>query len=373
MDSKLSINLFGGVTITKDGESVLDSLANTRKTKLFLAYIILNKDRPVTHKELFELLWSGQEYANPGTALRTLLYRYRSAVADLMINELVESIISKKGTYIWNSEVDIAIDIYEFEKNVVEGINRSYIRDKREEHLKTAIELYKDNLLNDYASEHWVVPKAVKYRDMYLQAVFEYIQILKQKNMEAEIIPLIEKAESIIGETDLLSIEKKIITGEADTDEQLNTEYAAISSQFNSSIEEVEMLKAEMEEDDGQRTAFVCDFKMFKEIYHLQRRLLARTGETMYLSILTICASDEENVSKKMFTLIETAKRSLRCGDSICKYSDNKLAVMFPAGEYGDAKKVLERIRSVFMKKIGSHEDTIIVFSLKPLKNLKDL
>lgn len=112
---------------------------------------------------------------------------------------------------------------------------------------------------------------------------------------------------------------------------------------------------------------------MFKEIYHLQRRLLARTGETMYLSILTICAGDEENVSKKMFTLMETAKRSLRCGDSICKYSDNKLAVMFPAGEYGDAKKVLERIRSVFMKKIGSHEDTIIVFSLKPLKNLKDL
>lgn len=372
MDSKISINLFGGVTITKDGNSILDSLSNTRKTKLFLAYIILNKDRPVTHKELFELLWSGQEYANPGTALRTLLYRYRAAVADLMINELVESIISKKGTYIWNSKVDISIDIYEFEKNVTEGLDRGYIRDKREEHLKNAIELYTDNLLTDCASEHWVVPKAVKYRDMYLRAVFEYIQILKQKNQMGDILPLIEKAESIIGETDLLNVEKRLLLEENEFNERLNAEYAAISLNFDATTEEVEKLKAEMEEDDGQRTAFVCDLKTFKEIYHLQRRLLARTGETMYLSILTISAKDTESVGKNMYTLTETARRSLRCGDSICRYGDNKLAIMFPAGEYNDAKKVLERVRTVFMKKMGNYNDIVISFILKPLKNMND-
>ncbi len=368
-DAKLSINLFGGFSITKDGNSVLDSLSNTRKTKLFLAYIILNKDRPVTHKELFELLWSGQEYANPGTALRTLLYRYRAAVADQMITELVESIISKKGTYIWNSNVDISIDIYEFENNVNEGLNRSYIREKREKHLKTAIDLYTGNLLVDYASEHWVVPKAVKYRDMYLHAVFEYIQILKYKHQYNEVLPIIERAESIIGEADLLTVEKKVTLEGSDTNEQLNAEYTAISSQFVASQEEIEMLKSEMEEDDEQRMAFVCDFKTFREIYHLQRRLLARTGETMYLSILTISSSDSD-INKKMVSLMDISRRSLRCGDSICKYGDNKLAVMFPAGAYNDAKGVLERIRAIYLKKINGYDDTIVTYTLKPLKNI---
>ena len=88
----VNIKLFDSLEFEKDGKPVLEGLLNTRKTKQFLAYLILNKDRSVTQKELFELLWSGQEYANPGTALRTLLYRYRTLVTEKGIKELEDSI-----------------------------------------------------------------------------------------------------------------------------------------------------------------------------------------------------------------------------------------------------------------------------------------
>ena len=98
----VNIKLFDSLEFEKDGKPVLEGLLNTRKTKQFLAYLILNKDRSVTQKELFELLWSGQEYANPGTALRTLLYRYRTLVTEKGIKEL--SAGGKAGRCIRNKE-----------------------------------------------------------------------------------------------------------------------------------------------------------------------------------------------------------------------------------------------------------------------------
>ena len=118
MSEKVRITLFNGFGIYMDDKPILDSLSNTRKTKLFLCYLLLNKDKPISHRELFELLWSGEDYANPGTALRTLLYRYRALVEASSIDALENSIISRRGAYQWNPDLDVSIDIYEFEDAV---------------------------------------------------------------------------------------------------------------------------------------------------------------------------------------------------------------------------------------------------------------
>ena len=97
MDSKLSITLFSHFEIRMNGEPILVSLSNTRKTKLFLSYLLLHKNKAIPHRELFELLWSGEDYSNPGTALRTLLYRYRALVDKSGITQLRNSIISRRG------------------------------------------------------------------------------------------------------------------------------------------------------------------------------------------------------------------------------------------------------------------------------------
>ena len=115
MGSAIEIKLFDTFEIKKDGVKILKSLCNMRKTKLFLAYLVLNKNRKVNHTELFELLWSGEDYSNPGTALRTLLYRYRSLIEKAGVDELMNSVISGRGYYQWNEELDVVIDVYDFE------------------------------------------------------------------------------------------------------------------------------------------------------------------------------------------------------------------------------------------------------------------
>ena len=44
MSSNVQVKLFGGFSINKGDEEILESLSNTRKTKLFLCYLLINKD-----------------------------------------------------------------------------------------------------------------------------------------------------------------------------------------------------------------------------------------------------------------------------------------------------------------------------------------
>lgn len=373
MNKEIRINLFGNFEILKNGEQILESLSNTRKTKLFLAYLMINKDRLVTHRELFELLWAGQEYSNPGTALRTLLYRYRNLVTDSGYQELENSIISKRGAYIWNRELDISIDIYDFEDFSAVGLNNVLDRQRRMDCLKSAIELYKGSLLLDSSDEHWVVPKSAKYRDMYVQDVREYVFLLKEEGKKAEAKEVIEKAIDICGHNDIFDMEQKLLSDKHDdNDEKI---YSIITNQMDSMSDDLDYLQKNMESDDSGQSAFICDYETFKEIYHLQRRLLARTGETMYVSLLSLGFSNESldplREERVMKALLDSTKVSLRCGDSICRYSDSCLAVMFPAGAYDDAKGVVERIRKVFLTSTKD-SDIVISYKLRPLKNIKD-
>ena len=99
MGKKINIKIFDGFEIMMDGKPILENLSNTRKTKLFVAYLLVNSDRPITHQELFELLWSGEDYANPATALRTLLYRFRSMIDKEGADGLAGAIISHRGRW----------------------------------------------------------------------------------------------------------------------------------------------------------------------------------------------------------------------------------------------------------------------------------
>lgn len=371
----VNISLFDTLEFKKDGKPVLEGLLNTRKTKQFLSYLILNKDRLVTQKELFELLWSGQEYSNPGTALRTLLYRYRTLVTEKNIEELEDSVFSKRNAYQWNGDLDVSIDIFDFEAYASVGLNELSPEDKREECLKAAIDLYKGTLLKEASGEHWVVKRAVKYRDMYISAVYGYVSILKGRNEYEKIEAVIKHAIDLVGDNDLLKAELKRAKSKGEVTEQFD-EYDELVSQAFEMEEEVDKIQKNMEAEDFSASALVCNFDTFREVYHMQRRLLARTGETMYLSVLTFgypkdVKTDTLKHENLMNLFIDTAKKSLRCGDSLCRYSDNRVAIMYPTGSFDDAKKIIERVRKVYLSKILG-EKMVITYRVRPLKNVNE-
>lgn len=113
---KVNISMLGKFEITVGGEVVLYQLKQSRKTRLFLEYLILKNGREATQSELLDELWAENESANPSTALRTLLHRYRSLVEQSGIDELKDSIITNRRAYQWNPDLECVVDVFELER-----------------------------------------------------------------------------------------------------------------------------------------------------------------------------------------------------------------------------------------------------------------
>ncbi len=376
MSTNVEVKLFGGFTVCKDGEQILENLSNTRKTKLFLCYLLLNKDKAISHKELFELLWSGEDYSNPGTALRTLLYRYRAMIDSVGITSLRNSIISRRGAYQWNPDLDVSIDIFEFEKIAKRGIGEDCIDEKKAIFLRQAIEKYTGNLLPESNTEHWVVPKAVYLRELYIKVCMEYINILKKKEAYDEIVKVCTNAQKFVPGSIVLENELSIARQNGAENEKVALEYNVVDRAMYELDLIIDGVQEEMEADSSGNTAFVCEYEMFRQVYRLQRRLLLRTGETMFLTIVTLRSKNVDRHEpikneRAMSSLLDCCKHELRMGDSICRYSEDQYAILFPVDSYENALKVMERVRVSFYKKSNLSE-YVLAYKIRPLKNAKE-
>ena len=377
MNNKVSIRLFDGFEILKGDKPILENLSNTRKTKLFVAYLLVNRDRPITHQELFELLWSGEDYANPATALRTLLYRFRSMIEKEGADALSGAIISHRGTYQWNKDLDVSIDALDFQALAEAGVNPTISEARRKEYLISAINMYKGSLLPDFSSEPWLIAKSAAYRDTYIEAVMAYIEILKGENHSTQIVQVCENALALAGTSEILELEAqmaklRIANPNATEKSSVASYYKEVRELSVKLQDETDRMQAELQEDTIEQEAFLCDYRTFKEIYNLQRRMQSRSKATIFLGLLYIRIDEAGNgdplyEEKIMKDIVGCCQRMLRVGDAICRKADTEVAVLFPAESYEDAVGVLERIKIGVKER--TDEDIVVVYRVRPLKS----
>lgn len=377
MDEKISIRLFDGFEITKGDKPILQNLSNTRKTKLFVAYLLVNRDRPITHQELFELLWSGEDYANPATALRTLLYRFRSMIDKEGAKALSGAIISHRGTYQWNRNLDVSIDALDFTALAEAGINPTLSAARRKEYLEQAIDMYRGSLLPDFSSEPWLISKSAAYRDTYIEAVMAYIEILKSENQSARIVQVCDNALALAGTSEILELEAQIAkltiaNPDATMKESVTAYYNEVKGLSVKLQDEADRMQAELQEEVIEQQAFLCDYRTFKELYNLQRRMQSRSKATIFLGLVYVRCDDSESddplyEEKVMGNILGCCQRLLRVGDAICRKGDTEIAILFPAESYEDAVGVLERLKAAGKER--TDEDLVIVYRVRPLKS----
>ena len=376
-NNKVSIRLFDGFEILKGDKPILENLSNTRKTKLFVAYLLVNRDRPIPHQELFELLWSGEDYANPATALRTLLYRFRSMIDKEGADALSGAIISHRGTYQWNRNLDVSIDALDFQALAEAGINPTISEARRKEYLVQAINMYKGSLLPDFSSEPWLIAKSAAYRDTYIEAVMAYIEILKAENQPAKIVQVCENALSLAGTSEILELEAqvaklRIANPDASEKDSVIAYYKEVRELSVKLQDETDRMQTELQEDTIEQMAFLCDYRTFKELYNLQRRMQSRSKATIFLGLVYIRCNADENgdplyEEKMMKDIVGCCQRMLRVGDAICRKADTEIAILFPAESYEDAVGVLERLKAASRER--TDEDIVIVYRVRPLKS----
>ena len=393
-EAKVKIKMFGTFEIIVNGNVVLSQLRQAKKTSQFLEYLILKRDRPVPHEELLEMLWSDKENRNPATALRTLLHRYRALVESSGLPELADSILTARGAYQWNSDLDCEIDVFEFERLCQEARTPGMSNRECIERYLQMLQIYTGPLLTNSAEEMWVVPKSVYYHDLFLESVFTLLDLLKTEEEYEMIIQVCSKAMDVDMFDERLHLELMMALVKTGKKREALSQYYFATDlhykqlgiqpsgeiravyklivQADQEMEaDIEKVQGMLEEDDASMGAFVCEYEIFKEIYQLQRRMLERYNGTMFLALLTISNTYEQRfdnlvLDNIMKQLLNVAQTNLRRGDTISRYSVMQYVVLLPSVTYETGRLVMDRIKKAFYAEYVK-SSVVLTYKLRPL------
>ncbi|MEA5047568.1 MAG: BTAD domain-containing putative transcriptional regulator [Eubacteriales bacterium] len=393
-NARIKIRMFGNFEILVNGNVVLAQLHQAKKTSQFLEYLILKKDRAVPHEELLEMLWSDKENRNPATALRTLLHRYRSLVEQSGLPELEDSILTARGAYKWNPNLDCEIDVFEFERLCQEArIPGMSNRECIERYLQM-LQIYTGPLLTNSAEEMWVVPKSVYYHDLFLESVFTLLDLLKVEEEYDVIVQVCRKAMDVDMFDERLHLELMMALVKTGKKREALSQYYFATDlhykqlgiqpsgeiravyklivQADQEMEaDIEKVQNMLEEDKDGQGAFVCEYEIFKEIYQLQRRMLERYNGTMFLALITISNTYEQRfdnlvLDNIMKQLLHVAQTNLRRGDTISRYSVMQYVVLLPSVTYETGRLVMDRIKKAFYNEYVK-SSVVLTYKLRPL------
>ena len=393
-NAKIKIKMFGNFEIVVNGNVVLTQLRQAKKTSQFLEYLILKKDRAVPHEELLEMLWSDKENRNPATALRTLLHRYRSLVDQSNLPELSDSILTARGAYQWNPNLDCEIDVFEFERLCQEARTPGMSNRECIERYLQMLQIYTGPLLTNSAEEMWVVPKSVYYHDLFLESVFTLLDLLKIEEEHDMIVQVCRKAMDVDMFDERLHLELMMALVKTGKKREALSQYYFATDlhykqlgiqpsgeiravyklivQADQEMEaDIEKVQNMLEEDTDGHGAFVCEYEIFKEIYQLQRRMLERYNGTMFLALLTISNTYEQRfdnlvLDNIMKQLLHVSQTNLRRGDTISRYSVMQYVVLLPSVTYETGRLVRDRIKKAFYNEYVK-SSVVLTYKLRPL------
>jgi DNA-binding SARP family transcriptional activator len=391
---RLTINTLGKFQVT-DGNAIFgdDNLHSNMIYKLFM-YMILYRDKTLTTEDISAAIWSEEESDNPAGALKNLVYRLRKILRSHFGNE--EYILSDRGSYRWNPQIKINIDIEKFEE-MINLAKQENVYERAIVKYEQAVAIYQGNFMMKLLDMHWILSLCTYYHSLYLSCVKSlaelYIKMEEYEKMDwlctnalkfesadeqlycyqiearmrcgdiALALESYEKAREIM--------EKELGVRKTTVLNKVYEELLAMSKGQNTySIREVH---EDMEEREPEGV-FLCGYPVFKEIYHLEARKNSRSGEASSLLLMTVQGKkeDQEEIAKfrtrhAMLGLEETIKESLRVGDVAARYSDSQFVILLPGTDHDLAMLVANRLIAKLYENDPKYNNVDIRINIEPV------
>ena len=370
------IQLFDEFCIS-DGETSLgeEEMHSKMLLKLF-SYIYTHKRKVITTEELIDALWEGEESANPPGALKNLVYRVRNILKEKWPEK--EFILTARGSYQWNNEIDASSDAEMLKDYYQLGIKEESLELSRK-HLLKAIEQYRGDFLPKASRSAWVISEGTFYHSIYLSAVKELAKLLEHQEeyeLLEEVCNEALKRDSLNEELHgwfikALLHQKKVSLAEGQYKKAADLLYENLGVSPSEELKNLyqEFLKKnhrvgkdiffiQQELSQSERTgAFFCEYGVFKEIYLLEKAKAGRVDSTICMVLITLEPIwDVERISQEYLKIINEGMEflhkilveKLRIEDVVSRYSFSQYILMLSSSKEDVAGKVMERINSHF-------------------------
>ena len=396
MPDILAVKMLGGFSIEQNGNRVDDRSNRMRKVWLLLAYLIYSRNSRVTQDSLFSLLrGSGSDdAADPSGRIKAMFYRARTMLNQLGEDAGHQLIRHKGGSYSWNTEVPLYLDVEEFDR-LCSAAAEAADDTLRLELYEQALSIYGGDFLPKLSTEPWVMPINTYYHQMYLRAVQQTLDLLEGLERWTDAAALCEKALSIEPYSEelyrhlmrsriALDDRAGALTAYEEMSELLFSNFGVMPSEesrqlYRDAARETgsttvpagtvrEMLK----EPAGAKGAMLCEYDFFKLLYQVQARSIVRSGDTVHIALLSLHGYGKKELARRsldtaMDNLQDIIVHSLRQGDIVTKCSVSQFIIMLPQANYENSCAVCQRIIRAFGRQ-HPHSPASIQFSVQPLE-----
>ena len=395
----IKVQMLGGFSIRYGEQQIDDTHNRMKKVWLLLAYLIFSRNSHITQDNYLALLQvsDNEDSANPNGRLKAIFYRVRT-----MLNQLDESaghdwIIRKNGTYAWNPEIPLELDVEAFEALCKQAAS-AQDDDARLSLLMQALEIYQGDFLPKLSTESWVMPIHAYYHQMYIHVVEQALTLMESREQWQEISDLCTAALKIEPYSEELvqyfmrasiALKDRALARQAyeEMSEMLFSTFGVMPSDESRALyreasrEEgaatvpVGEVRNQLQEPAGAKGALYCEYDFFKMLYQVQARAIQRSGDVIHIALFSLHGQRKKELSRRsldlaMDNLQELLAGNLRQGDVITRCSVSQLIVMLPQANYENSCAVCQRLIKAFYRQYP-HSPVDIHFSVQPLEPLK--
>ena len=395
----LKINMLGEFSMEYRSIIINDNASRSKKLWMLLEYLVTFRGNGVSQAELIDLLWSDEEGGDPANALKAIVHRTRELIGKLGLDGK-KLITYHRGTYSWTPDgLTVVIDVDRFEQL----LSKAELTDDDEVRLKyllDALALYKGSFLPQTALERWAVPISAYYHTKFVDAAKRAVDLLAEVGRFSEVVDLCRRA-SVIDPYDE-SLHMALIRGlfgsgqaqaalahyEYATDlffthfgVNPSPEFVALYKEITKTTHSVEqdigVIKGRMQEKGSRTGPFYCEFEVFKDVYRLELRAQARTGQIVCLCLLTVASADGSRPSQKqlaasMDKLFQATVHTLRQNDIFTRFSISQYLIMLPGATVENADMAIGRIIRSFRRE-NPRLATMVRYRLQPLNPVEEL
>lgn len=390
----ISISMLGGLRIKVGEKEISENSNRTHQIWNLLEYLIAFRSKSISQSDLIGALWPNDTSENPANALKNLVYRIRTMLRDNGIPQAKDFILLNRGSYRWNNKLDCIVDVEEFEKIFKKALRQELDDTERIRLFCSAIDLYKGDFLPNSCYEEWVVPLVGYYRNIYFKCIEGVAALLIQAERLEELESICEKGividpfEEAVHRLLIYALAKQGKNTAAlehynhvtdlfyrelgvKPSEEMRNLYRRILKSVNSVETDLSIIKEDLREHSQTEGAFCCDYEVFRNMYRIEARSAARTGQSMFVGLLTATndrqeVPDVKTLSGIMDKLLQIIRKKLRRGDVVARFSATQYVLMLPTLTFENGEMVLERICRAFAREY-SKGTVHIQANLQPL------
>ncbi|CAB1241158.1 Transcriptional regulator [Ruminococcaceae bacterium BL-6] len=395
----VNVTMLGKFTIQKGKHTLSQSSGRTKQVWLLIEYLVAHRHLETSVEKLIEVLWDDDDScSDPLNALKNLVYRARALLKKSLHDTKTPFIVYSHGSYLWNPDLPCVVDVEEMERLAKEASASGITKEQKISLLKQAVSYYHGDFLPNSSYANWVVSRTAYLSSLYISCVLKLCALYEENQDYEEIITVCEAAIVCVPFEE--SIHKiltyaYISTGQnskalkhynyvtdlfyrelgVDISGSLRELYKQITNSINQVEMDLSIIKQDLKEACAGNSAYFCDYEIFKNLYRIQARSLIRTGQSIFIALLSLLDSNgsilkDSSAVPAVNLFKEDILLSLRKGDTVAAYSSTQFIVMLPLINYENAERVMHRIIRRFEKDYKKN-DTKIIYKLGPVDSIE--